>query len=88
MDMKAVMKITTMDRFMRYCIRDYEFMMREIFPCCSKAAGQPVEGMIIIMDFGGATNPISGELYDTSMKIMELEKAYFPKIIERFAELL
>lgn len=83
-DMKQVLKVSSVDRFIKYSLRDYEVMIREVFPLCTKMSGHPVEGITMIMDFGGLTNPMSGELHELSKKLMKLEEQFYPKVMERY----
>lgn len=80
-DSKKVFQTTTAERYLKFCLRDYEFIVNYVLPICTKVAGQPVEGIIMIMDYCGYSNPISGELYNCTMKIMDYERDHYPNLL-------
>ena len=43
-------KITTEDRMMKYYIKEYERLMKHIFPSCTRAKGIQLEQSLAILD--------------------------------------
>lgn len=53
LDLKRVLQVTTPDRVLRSHIQQYEYLMREILPACSRLYGHRVIDTFNIMDVKG-----------------------------------
>ncbi|GFQ03632.1 phosphatidylinositol/phosphatidylcholine transfer protein sfh1 [Phtheirospermum japonicum] len=73
-DMERLMKVTTLDRYVKYQIQQYEKTIKVRFPACSVAANKHINRSLSILDVEGVslksfTRPVQNVL-------MQLRKVY------------
>lgn len=79
-----LMKVTTMERFQKYFIKEYEELLTDVLPGCSKALGKRVDQTVYIMDLkGGALKLLAGKTSDFVKGLMKIGQDNYPEILGR-----
>jgi hypothetical protein len=80
--LQNLFKVTTQDRLVKYYCQSYERLLKEIFPACSKAAGQPIAQTCTILDLkGGSMSMMSSQVYNFVQLASKLGQDYYPEIL-------
>jgi len=80
--LQNLFKVTTQDRLVKYYCQSYERLLKDIFPGCSKAAGQPVAQTCTILDLkGGSMSMMSSQVYNFVQLASKLGQDYYPEIL-------
>lgn len=82
LNLNRLFEETSEERMIRYSVREYEKLIREIFPACSQAAGYPVEQTMTILDLGGASMKLlSKRVYGFVKLLSGVAQDYYPEIL-------
>jgi hypothetical protein len=80
--LQNLFKVTTQDRLVKYYCQSYERLLKDIFPACSKAAGQPIAQTCTILDLkGGSMSMMSSQVYNFVQLASKLGQDYYPEIL-------
>jgi hypothetical protein len=81
-NVKAIAKVTTEDRMLKFHIQEYERAMRYIFPACSLLAGQHVSQTLAIMDLKGVgLRHLSGDVKRILGTITRTDQDNYPETL-------
>ncbi len=81
-NLTELFKITSEERMMKYYIKEYERLMKYIFPSCSKAMGKLVEQSLTILDMDGIGMSILGGKTKEFVKIASnIGQNYYPEML-------
>lgn len=76
------LKLVTPERLQLHYIQSNEKLLKEIFPACSKARGEPVNNTCYIMDLkGAAANMMSSKVWDLLKVASKIGQDYYPEIL-------
>lgn len=77
-----LMKIVSLERVEQHFIQDYERLIHEIFPACSKAKGEVIQNTCYIMDMkGAAAKMMSSKVWDLLKMVSKIGQDYYPEIL-------
>ncbi|XP_075484338.1 phosphatidylinositol/phosphatidylcholine transfer protein SFH3-like isoform X1 [Primulina tabacum] len=84
LDFKRLMQVTTLDRYVKYQVEDYEKTHRIRFPACSIAANRHVNRNLVILDVEGVslksfTRPVQNVL----MQLRNINSDNYPETISQ-----
>lgn len=83
-DTDALWKFTTLDRAIRYHIKQQERYWRVIAPAASVAAGTKLESSLVLIDMDGVgISTITGEVRKIMGLIMQIDQDYYPELMHR-----
>lgn len=81
-NVKAIAKVTTEDRMLKFHIQEYERAMRYIFPACSLLTGQHVSQTLAIMDLKGVgLRHLSGDVKRILGTITRTDQDNYPETL-------
>ena len=81
-DVKALFKITTEDKMVKYYIKQYERQIKFIFPACSAVVKKPVEQSCTILDADGIGIPsIFGPIKGFIKLASDIGQDYYPEML-------
>ena len=81
-NVKALAKVTTEERMLRFHIQEYERALRYIFPACSLIAGQYVGQTLAVMDLKGVgLRHLSGEVKRILSTITRTDQDNYPETL-------
>lgn len=84
LEIARLFEITNDQRMMRYFVREYERLLKIIFPACSKAKGSKVEQSFTILDLSGASmRLLSKSVYNFIKLASSTAQDYYPEILGR-----
>lgn len=82
LNMTRLFEATSEERLIRLSVREYEKLIKEIFPACSEAVGHPVEQTLTILDLGGASMKLlSKKVYGFIKLLSGIAQDYYPEIL-------
>jgi len=77
-----MMKIVSLEQIEKHFIQDYERLLNEIFPACSKAKGEVIQNTCYIMDMkGAAAKMMSSKVWDLLKMVSKIGQDYYPEIL-------
>jgi len=77
-------KITTQERQIKSLVFEYEKLMRERLPACSRAVGHPVETSCTIFDLKGVGITQFWSVKDYVQQASHIGQTYYPETMGRF----
>ena len=81
-DVKALFKITTEDKMVKYYIKQYERQIKFIFPACSAVVKKPVEQSCTILDADGiGITSIFGPIKGFIKLASDIGQDYYPEML-------
>ena len=81
-DVKALFKITTEDKMVKYYIKQYERQIKFIFPACSAVVKKPVEQSCTILDADGiGDTSIFGPIKGFIKLASDIGQDYYPEML-------
>mmetsp|Transcript_7329 Transcript_7329/g.13568 ORF Transcript_7329/g.13568 Transcript_7329/m.13568 type:complete len:313 (+) Transcript_7329:170-1108(+) len=84
LELSRLFEITTDQRMMRYFVREYERLLKIIFPACSKVKGSKVEQSFTILDLSGASMRLLSKSTFNFIKLASTTaQDYYPEILGR-----
>ncbi|XP_068635153.1 phosphatidylinositol/phosphatidylcholine transfer protein SFH11-like [Aristolochia californica] len=84
LDLDALLKVTTVERFVKYHIMEQEKTLKWRFPACSLAAKRHVASTTAILDVAGVgKNNFSKSARDIFIEIQRIDSNYYPETLFR-----
>ena len=81
-DVKALFKITTEDKMVKYYIKQYERQIKYIFPACSAVVKRPVEQSCTILDANGiGITSLFGPIKGFVKLASDIGQDYYPEML-------
>ena len=81
-DVKALFKITTEDKMVKYYIKQYERQIKYIFPACSAAVKRPVEQSCTVLDANGiGITSLFGPIKGFVKLASDIGQDYYPEML-------
>ncbi|KAE8725695.1 Phosphatidylinositol/phosphatidylcholine transfer protein SFH13 [Hibiscus syriacus] len=79
-----LMRITTIDRYMKYHVQEFERLLSEKFPACSVAAKQQICSTTTILDVQGlGVKNFSGSAASLLAAMTKIDNSYYPETLHR-----
>ncbi|XP_038974097.1 phosphatidylinositol/phosphatidylcholine transfer protein SFH9-like isoform X2 [Phoenix dactylifera] len=83
-DPSKLMKVTTVERFLKYHVQVLEKVFTEKYPACSLAAKKHIDTMITILDVQGVNWMSVGKLaHDIVLRINKIDSDNYPEILHK-----
>lgn len=83
-DPSKLMKVTTVERFLKYHVQALEKVFTEKYPACSRAAKRHVDTMITILDVQGVNWMSVGKLaHDIILSLNKIDSDNYPEILHK-----
>ncbi|XP_068650323.1 phosphatidylinositol/phosphatidylcholine transfer protein SFH11 [Aristolochia californica] len=84
LDLDALLKVTTVERFVKYHIMEQEKTLNWRYPACSLAAKRHVASTTAILDVAGVgKNNLSKSARDIFLEIQRIDSNYYPETLYR-----
>jgi hypothetical protein len=84
LEISRLFEITSEPRMMRYFVREYERVLKQIFPACSKVKGARVEQSFTILDLSGASmRLLSKSVFNFIKLASSTAQDFYPEILGR-----
>ena len=81
-DVKALFKITTEDKMVKYYIKQYERQIKYIFPACSAVVKRPVEQSCTVLDANGiGITSLFGPIKGFVKLASDIGQDYYPEML-------
>ncbi|KAF8665681.1 hypothetical protein AX16_000134 [Volvariella volvacea WC 439] len=84
LDIKALYAITTPERQLKRLVWEYEKLLNQRFPLCSKAVGHPVETCTTILDLNGVGLTSFYRVKDFVMQAASIGQDRYPETMGKF----
>ena len=84
LDIKALYAITTQERQLKRLVYEYERVLRERLPACSKAIGHPVETSCTILDLSNVSLSNFYRVKDYVMQAASIGQDRYPETMGKF----
>ncbi|PKA46471.1 Patellin-1 [Apostasia shenzhenica] len=83
-DLNALLRVTTVDRFIKYHISEQEKTLRVRYPACSLAAKRHVASITTILDVTGVgANNFSKPARELFIEIQKIDSNYYPETLHQ-----
>lgn len=84
MNLQSLFEITTEERMLKYYVREYERLLLDIFPACTRAFGTRIEQTLTILDLSGVSLKLVNNQVFNFIKIASTTaQDYYPEILGR-----
>ncbi|EPS61289.1 hypothetical protein M569_13508, partial [Genlisea aurea] len=83
-DIEALLQITTLERFVKYQVQEFEKTLSLRFPACSVAANRHIDTSTTILDVQGlGVMSLTGPVLDFIKVVQKIDNDYYPETLYR-----
>jgi hypothetical protein len=80
-DLDTLFKVTTPERIAEEHLYEWELLLRERFPACSRAAGRPVRQTMTVVDLAGLSLARFNTARPVVLALTRLDQEYYPEFL-------
>ena len=80
-DLETLFKVTTAERIAEEHLYEWELLLRERFPACSRAAGRPVRHTMTVVDLAGLSLARFNTARPVVVALTRIDQEYYPEFL-------
>ena len=80
-DLDTLFKVTTPERIAEEHLYEWEVLLRDRFPACSRAAGRPIRQTMTVVDLAGLSLARFNTARPVVMALTRLDQEYYPEFL-------